>query len=117
MARRIDDLRTIAKLRAHIDILCKRLSELGESPDMIITAGMFYRQRGKVTVKSAVSGYIERKRASGADFLVIKMIRDAVKNSVPIVETCHLTESIRNELLLLEESGTIKLDGNIIRFK
>ena len=117
MARRIDDLRTIAKLRAHIDILCNRLAELGESPSMLITAGMFYRQRGKVTVKSAVSGYVERKRASGADFIVIKMIRDAVKNSVPIEETCHLTKSIRHELSLLEESGVIKLDGDTIRFE
>lgn len=112
MARRIDDLRTIAKLKAHIEILSNRLVELGESPNMLIDAGMFYRQRGRVTVKSAVSGYIGRKSTSGVDCVGIKMIRDAIKYSVPIEETGHLTKSIRHELSLLEESGLIKIDGD-----
>lgn len=115
MARRIDDLRTIAKLKAHIEILSNRLAELGESPSMLIDAGMFYRQRGKVTVKSAVAGYIHRKSTYGVDCVGIKMIRDAIKYSVPIEETGHLTKSIRHELALLEESGLIEMQGDSVR--
>ena len=115
MARRIDDLRTIAKLKAHIEILSNRLVELGESPGMLIDAGMFYRQRGRVTVKSAVSGYIERKRESGADCVGVKMIRDAIKKSVPLEESGHLTKAIRHELALLEESGLIEMQGDGVR--
>lgn len=115
MARRIDDLRTIAKLKAHIEILSNRLVELGESPSMLIDAGMFYRQRGRVTVKSAISGYIERKRESGADCVGVKMIRDAIKKSVPLDESSHLTKAIRHELALLEESGLIEMQGDRVR--
>lgn len=115
MARRIDDLRTIAKLKAHIEILSNRLVELGESPGMLIDAGMFYRQRGMVTVKSAVAGYIDRKRSSGVDCIGVKMIRDAIKKSVPLEESSHLTKAIRHELALLGESGLIEMQGDSVR--
>lgn len=115
MARRIDDSRTIAKLKAHIEILSNRLVELGESPSMLIDAGMFYRQRGRVTVKSAVAGYIDRKRSSGVDCIGVKMIRDAIKKSVPLEESSRLTKAIRHELALLEESGLIEMQGDNVR--
>lgn len=117
MARQNEDAIRIAKLKAHIEIFCKRLVELGEDPSMLVEAGMFCRYMGRVTVKSAMIGYIERKRSSGADFIGIKMIRDAIKYSVHAEDTRQLTKTIRRELLSLAESGVINLDGDTIRFE